>query len=180
MPQVGDSVAVLPPSDPHNERLCIPSDFNETERDQFKIVHLVDVEMKLREGEAQDALHDLRTTVRGINTLMFQKQTEAHGQEMNLRSNDAINKFKTKWHLFVAKYNTARNAMIALGCSDTGEDDDYPPLTESDATMKSLEKPYQLGDGKHLGGPLLTAGVGRKVVLPNEPGMVCPLKLRNV
>jgi hypothetical protein len=177
MPQVGDSVAVLPPSDPHEEQLCLPSDFNETQRDQLKIVPLVDVEMRLREGEAQDALRDLRMTVRHINTLTFQKQTEVRGQEANLRSNDVINKFKTKRHLFVLKYNAARNAMIALGCSDTSEGDDYPPLKESDATMKHSEKPYQLGDGKRLGGPLFTAGIGKKVVLPNEPGIVYLLGL---
>jgi hypothetical protein len=172
MPQVGDSIAALPPSDPHEERLYVPSDFNETQRDQLKIVHLVDVEMKLREGEAQDALCDLRMTVRNINTLTFQKQTEVRGQEMNLRSNAVINKFKTKRHLLVLKYNAARTAMIALGCLDTGEGDDYPPLTESDATMKSSEKPYQLGDGRRLGGPLFMAGVGKKVILPNEPGIL--------
>jgi hypothetical protein len=172
MPQLGDSVAALPPSDVHEEQLCIPSDFSESQRDQFKLSHLVDVEMKLREGEAQDALRDLRMTVRNINTLTFQKQTEVRGQEANLRSNDAINKFKAKCHLLVLKYNAARNAMIALGCSDTDDSSDFPPLKESDATMKNSERPYQLGDGKRLGGPLLTAGIGKKVVLPSEPGIV--------
>lgn len=180
MPQLGDSVAELPLSDPHEERLCIPSDFNESRRDQLKISHLVDVEMRLREGEAQDALRDLRMTVRNINTLTFQKQTEIRGQEANLRSNDAINKFKAKRHLLVLKYNAARSAMIALGCLHTGEDDDFPPLTESDATMKNSERPYQLGDGKRLGGPLLTAGIGKKVVLPNEPGIIYLHKLVHI
>jgi hypothetical protein len=172
MPLLGDSVAGLPPSDPHEEKLCMPSDFNECQRDQLKISHLIDVETKLREGEAQDALRDLRMTVRNINTLTFQKQTEVRGQEANLRSNDAINKFKAKRHLLVLRYNAARSAMTALGSLDTGEGSDFPPLKESDATMKNSERPYQLGDGKRLGGPLLTAGIGKKVVLPSEPGTV--------
>lgn len=69
------------------------------------------------------------------------------------------------------KYNSARSTMIALGCTNTGDDDDFPPLSEADATMKHSENPYQLGDGKRLGGPLFTAGVGKRVVLPDEPGM---------
>ena len=172
MPQLGDTVAALPLRDIHEEMLCLPSDFNDSRRTELKINHLEEVEMRLREGQAQDALRDLRITVRNLNTLTFQKQTEIRGQEANTRANDVINKFRTKRRLLVAKYNAARNAMIALGCTDTNEDDDFPPLTESDAVMKHSERSYELGDGKRLGGPLFTAGVGKKVILPNEPGRI--------
>ena len=171
MPELGDVISMLPPSEIHGEILCLPSDFTKARRDELRIAHLEDIEIRLREGEAQDALRDLRMTVRNINTLTFQKQVEVRGQDANTRSNEVINRFKTKRYLLVMKYNAARTAMIALGCTNIGDDDDFPALSEADATMKHSEKPYQLGDGKRLGGPLFTAGVGKRVVLPNEPGM---------
>lgn len=171
MPTLGDVVTALLRSEIHNETLCLPSDFTKAQRDEFQISHLEDVEIQLREGEAQDALRDLRTTVRNINTLTFQKQVEVRGQDANTRANGAIDRFKVKRRLLVMKYNSARSTMIALGCTNTGDDDDFPPLSEADATMKHSENPYQLGDGKRLGGPLFTAGVGKRVVLPDEPGM---------
>jgi hypothetical protein len=61
--------------------------------------------------------------------------------------------------------------MITLGCTNIGDDDNFPPLSKADTTIKHLEKPYQLGDGKQLGGPLFTARVSRRVVIPNEPGI---------
>ena len=108
--------------------------------------------------------------MRHINALTFHKQTDVRGQRDNLKSMDTINDFKAKRRLLVQKYNAARNTMIALGCEDTGKDGDFPPLREEDATMKYSERPYQLGDSKRMDGPLFTAGAGRKVVLPDEPG----------
>jgi hypothetical protein len=169
-PQVGDAVAAQDACDTEAEKLYLPSDFDNRRRDELQLNHLVDVEMKLREGEAHDALRDLRATVRHINALTFHKQTDDRGRRDNLKSMDTINDFKAKRRLLVGKYNAARSAMIVLGCEDVGEDDDFPPLREEDATMKYSERPYQLGDGKRTDGPLFTAGVGRKVVLPDEPG----------
>jgi hypothetical protein len=81
----------------------------------------------------------------------------------------------------VLKYNDAHSAVITLGCPDTGEDDDYPSLSEADTTIKTSEQPCQLGNGKHLGGgALLMAGIGKKVVLPNEPGIIYLPKLVSV
>lgn len=172
MPMLGDVVTALPPSEIHDEILFLPSDLTKAQRNEFQISHLEDVEIRLREGEAQDALRDLRMTVRNINTLTFQKRVEVRGQDAHTRANGVINRFKVKRHLLVMRYNSARSAMIALGCTNIGDDDDFPPLSEADATMKHSEKPYQLGDGKRLGGPLFTAGVGKRVVLPDEPGMM--------
>jgi hypothetical protein len=170
-PQLGNTVAAQDVCDIEVEKLYLPSDFGKRKRDELQLNHLVDVEMSLREGEAHDALRDLRATVRHLNALTFHKQTDVRGQRENLKSMDTINDFKAKRRLLITKYNAARSAMIALGCEDTGKDGDFPPLREEDATMKYSERPYQLGDSKRVDGPLFTAGAGRKVVLPDEPGM---------
>jgi len=171
MPTLGDIITVLPPCKTHREILCLPSNFTKEQCDELQITHLEVVEIQLQDGEAQDTLWDLRMTVRNINTLTFQKQVEAHGQEANTRAYEAINHFRIKCHLLVMKYNAAHTAMIALGCMNIGDNDNFPPLSEADMRMKHSEKPYQLGDGKCLGGPLFTTGVGKRVVLPNEPGV---------
>jgi len=171
MPQVGDAVATQVSCPLESEKLFLPSDFDDAARRTLKLEHLVDVEMSLREGEAHDAIRDLRATVRHINALTFKKQTEMRGQKDSLRSMDAINDLKAKRHLLVAKYNGARAGLIALGYQDDGEAGEFPPLREEDATMKYSERPYQLGDGKRVDGPLFIARAGRKVILPDEPGL---------
>jgi hypothetical protein len=172
MPLAGDAVAAQDFCRIEAEILFLPSEFNKETRDKLELGHLVDVETRLREGEAHDALRDLRITVRHINALTFNKQTTVRGQKHNLRAMDAINDLKAKQKLLVEKYNAARIALIALGCEDSGENGEFPPLREEDATMRYSERPYQLGDSKRNDGPLFIAGAGRKVVLLDEPGML--------
>jgi len=70
-----------------------PSNFTKAHHDELWISHLEDVEIWLQEGEAQDALRDLRTPVRNINSLTFQqKQSKSIGQDATLlRANEVIN-----------------------------------------------------------------------------------------
>src|SRR5712672_4841863 len=93
MPMLGDVVTALPPSEIHDEILFLPSDLTKAHRNEFQISHLEDVEIRLWEGEAQDALRDLRMTVRNINTLTFQKRVEVRGQDAHTRANGVINRF---------------------------------------------------------------------------------------
>jgi len=110
-PMLGDMVTALPTLEIHDEILYLPSDFTKAHHDELWISHLEDVEIQLQEGEAQDALWDLRTTVRNINSLTFQKQVKIRGQDANTRANEVINQFKVKRHLLVMKYNGACDAI---------------------------------------------------------------------
>ena len=108
---LGDMVTALPTLEIHDEILYLPSNFTKAHHDELWISHLEDVEIQLQEGEAQDALWDLRMTVRNINSLTFQKQVKICGQDANTRANEVINQFKVKCHLLVMKYNGACDAI---------------------------------------------------------------------
>jgi hypothetical protein len=143
-PQLSNTVATQDVCDIEVEKLYLPSNFGKWKRNKLQLNHLVDVEMRLWEGEVHDVLRNLRATVGHINALTFHKQIDVHGQRDNLKSMDTINDFKAKRRLLVQKYNAAHNVMITLGCEDTGKDVDFLPLREEDATMKYSEWPYQI------------------------------------
>jgi hypothetical protein len=77
----------------------------------------------------------------------------------------------------IQKYNAAQEAMINMGCTQTGKDDEFPQLTAADAVMKYTERPHALGDGSKAMAMIWHAGGKRKVPISNDGssiGMSCP------
>lgn len=72
-------------------------------------------EWKLREGQAYDALHDIRHNLRLRSHLFKHKDRFVRGVRYNTRANATIAKVQAKINLAAVKYRTAREALLVLG-----------------------------------------------------------------
>jgi len=71
-------------------------------------------ELRLREGRAHDALHEMRQNLRIRTHLYQQKDKYARGVHYNTRANNAITKSQAKVDRAAEKYRVSRDAMLAL------------------------------------------------------------------
>ena len=74
-------------------------------------------ELRLREGRAHDALHEMRQHLRVHTHLHKQKDKYARGVHHNTRSNKSISNCQAKVDRAAEKYRISRDAMLSL--SDT-------------------------------------------------------------
>ena len=106
----------------------------------------VEVEKKLREGQANDALEDLRSQLITSYALQQEKK-KVTGQKRTTRQLAAIGRKKRAIEVAAERYRRARGALICLG------------MSEDDKTFKELKKEdvkafvvytadQQLGDSK--------------------------------
>ncbi|KAJ7290778.1 hypothetical protein C8J57DRAFT_1612056 [Mycena rebaudengoi] len=116
----------------------------------YRLTNLADLESKLREGEAHDALESLRDRIK-------------HSQALRSHKNDKKNfvvgimEVDTKISGHIAKYRHARLAMIALGRSTA--DPGFPELKGDDDTYyKDVNTPNALNDGGRTEGWIWTIG----------------------
>jgi hypothetical protein len=72
-------------------------------------------EWKLQEGQAYDALHNIRHNLRLRSHLFKHKDRFARGVRHNTRSNATIAKVQTKINLAASKYRAAWKALSVLG-----------------------------------------------------------------
>jgi hypothetical protein len=125
--------------------LYLPSSYKF--RKPLRIPELRMYELRLREGRAHDALHEMRQHLRIRTHLYQQKDKYARGVHHNTRANNAITKSQAKVDRAAEKYRASRDAMLALSdslvvpsWSDTLrvlKDDDVRGLSE--ALMGSSE-----------------------------------------
>jgi hypothetical protein len=146
MPRVMDLVADLPYSHVELETLFLPSDINMAQCTTYEISTLATEEIRLREGEAHDALESVRQAVKFVTCLRADKQKHAKGQTMNLRAGDLVRDAEDKLSKCVAKYTAARHAMIALGCSEESMAVSFPQMNPRDLTMKDVSEKRKVGD----------------------------------
>jgi hypothetical protein len=159
----------VPTDEPENQVLYLPSDFSNAEtRVRLQIDRLAQFEMRLREGEAYDALRDVRVAVKHLNGLTYKKQLQVRDAGPNTRALNIINDVKKRRDGHIGKYNAARDAMISLGCTQIGNDDEFPQLTPADAVMKYTERPHALGDGSKAMAKIWRTGGKAKVPLSKE------------
>jgi len=167
---LGISQAVKEPED---QVLFLPSDFpNDETRDRLGIDRLGLMEMKLREGEAHDALRELRAIVKYINGLTYKKLTSIRNAGPNTRAKEMIDNAKKRRTASIEKYRASRTAMIELGSTKTGDDAEFPALAEADATMAHTERPHALGDGSRAMAMIWRAGGGKRARLSNHKGII--------
>src|SRR5262245_25667959 len=96
MPTVGDVLVRQSPCKIEDETLWLPSDFPAVEREVMGFAALGEEEGKLREGQAFDALHAIRTAVRTVVALRDRKARDARGQAQNTRSGKLIKNAETR------------------------------------------------------------------------------------
>ncbi|KAF9020444.1 hypothetical protein BDZ89DRAFT_1072272, partial [Hymenopellis radicata] len=117
------------------EKLYLPSDFSPAERSQLGLVTLAEVELKLREGEANDAVVFLCEAI--THAMMFRsvKEKHARGVSQNTRAAKFIRGVNDRRNAYADQYRRARKAVLALKAIN--ESSDYPILTQEDMYAKN-------------------------------------------
>ncbi|KAK7015430.1 CxC2 domain-containing protein [Favolaschia claudopus] len=153
MPQVGDKVALqsqqLPSIQLEHERLFLPSDFVEVERQELRLGTLGSEEARWREGQAFDALRATQSVVKTLRALLDHTARHDRQQKQRSRAGDQLRDIIRRRDFRMGTYDVARKAMITLGSLEPGPQSSFPPLSIADTFMKSVIKKRQLGDS-HL------------------------------
>ncbi|KAK6996204.1 CxC2 domain-containing protein [Favolaschia claudopus] len=153
MPQVGDKVALqsqqLPSIQLEHERLFLPSDFVEVERQELRLGTLGSEEARWREGQAFGALRATQSVVKTLRALLDHTARHDRQQKQRSRAGDQLRDIIRRRDFRMGTYDVARKAMIALGSLEPGPQSSFPPLSIADTFMKSVIKKRQLGDS-HL------------------------------
>jgi hypothetical protein len=97
---------------PQDIPLHLPSSYKF--RTPLQQPELCKFELRLREGRAHNALHEMRQHLRVRTHLYQQKDKYAWGIQHNTRANSAINKCQVKVNRAAEKYRISRNAMLSL------------------------------------------------------------------
>jgi hypothetical protein len=155
MPHIGDKVAAQAMQAPsvQDEILFLPSDFpTETQRRELGILNLAMEEAKWREGQAFDHLRALQNIVKTISALRNRKTRDDRKQKENTRAGDNIRNAIALRDEHMASYEAARKALVTLDAASN-----FPPLTESDLYMKSVQQKRRVGDSRHTDGSIWRA-----------------------
>ncbi|KAJ7936326.1 hypothetical protein B0H13DRAFT_1853393 [Mycena leptocephala] len=155
MPHIGDKVAAQAMQAPsvQDEILFLPSDFpTETQRRELGILNLAMEEAKWREGQAFDHLRALQNIVKTISALRNRKTRDDRKQKENTRAGDNIRNAIALRDEHMASYEAARQALVTLDAASN-----FPPLTESDLYMKSVQQKRRVGDSRHTDGSIWQA-----------------------
>lgn len=161
MPKASDWLSRLCPGEVENEKLYLPSDLSTVEREADGVAVLGGEEAKLREGEAFDALHAIRTAVKAVVAMRDRKRRDARGQAENTRSGRYIRDAEVRRDRHMETYAAARNAMLALGSidADNVSNSPFPPLALQDTFMKSRQRKRGVGDSRRTDGALWRMGM---------------------
>ncbi|KAK7692299.1 hypothetical protein QCA50_003924 [Cerrena zonata] len=101
--------------------LPLPSSFSRDER-LGRLHYLTDCELKLRAGQANDALHNLRIAIAHKSFVFrsrIRKNATTNGYTMRLRSYGDAHAVQMTIDQAAKVYRTARKAMVLLGASST-------------------------------------------------------------
>lgn len=115
-----------------DEVLGLPSDFTEDDRRRLKLGVSADIEKRLLEGLAHDALSDLREQLKHNKAKLQQKDEEVRGQGANTRAQTILKTAKGISVAHANRYNFIRSRLLRLG------------LAESDVIFKHLDTKKEL------------------------------------
>lgn len=130
-----------------DDTLHLPSDFSQKERKDLGLIELGVIELKLREGEANEAVIGVCNALTHENLLAGFQKRNARGVRQNTRSHKIINHIKEKRHEHAAVYRHCRSKVLSLSNSPQGLDG-YPVLLNEDMYQKNAAESRVLGDGK--------------------------------
>ncbi|KAJ7615940.1 hypothetical protein FB45DRAFT_841586 [Roridomyces roridus] len=150
VPEVLEELGKREASDVETVILGLPSDFTDTsERVKLGLNALVAVETQLREGQAFDAMKQVKAIAASISALQINGQKNSGGITRNSISLEGIQTTKALLNKWIGEYNSARKAMMVLGHSTGGQD--FPELKEADTYRKPTGR-RQLGDSRRVDG----------------------------
>ena len=134
-------IDAVDPSFPEKEKLMLPSSFDQHLREGLGLTSLAAVEYQLREGQAYDALEDVREKIKIFNANLNFKKANVFGQRANTRAQQFLSQLAADKVSGAEKYRVAHRALIRLGLSESDAHNDQ--LYGKDAS-----RPARLGDSK--------------------------------
>ncbi|KAF6743906.1 hypothetical protein DFP72DRAFT_826853 [Ephemerocybe angulata] len=138
-----------------DEALYLPSDFSTNDIIKFGLTALGELERKILEGSAYDALSQLRRDVQFYDSLAGLKKADCHGQEKHTRERARVNEARRRRDNNMALYTKIRDALIALGMPK--DDETFLPMTMTSISRKSTDVKRAIGDTYRTDGPLWLA-----------------------
>jgi hypothetical protein len=132
--------------EPEAENLLLPSHMTIAEQERHGLADLAKIEFHLREGQAHDALEEVRLAIKTFNYNLKFKIKNVRGQGANTRAQAFLATLNMDKLKSAKRYRLARNALIALGLPTS--DLSFQPLNDSDLWAKDSSRPSKLGDTK--------------------------------
>ena len=141
------------------ELLFLPSDYSKEQRAMLGLSYSADIESRLREGVAFDAIKSVQQYVKCLDELKFDKRLNAVGQDQNTRYNTQISRVASDRAAWIQHYNANRLSLMSLGSSSTARS--FPILTLEDTQRRSASAKRALGDSQRFDGAIW--GLGSKL-----------------
>jgi len=118
---------------PENTTLYLPSNFKLYQRKDLGWQEMGNMELQLREGQANDALEKLRECL-AEKSLRFRKEVRsAKSQKKMTRAWDSVHRMEDQIKQAVVTYRTARGAIEELG--EAADLERFQEITKSDLKM---------------------------------------------
>ena len=139
-------IGAVDPISPEREQLFLPSYFDQHQRERLGLTSLAGIEYQLREGQAYDALEDVREKIKIFNANLDFKKANIYGQRANTRAQQFLSQLAADKVSGAEKYRVARRALIRLGLSES--DASFQELHNDQLYGKDASRPARLGDSK--------------------------------
>lgn len=121
---------------PEETVLSLPSAFPAAIRTHPMFAIFTDAELRVRSGQANEILHELRNKL-GFTSFLWKKTTGQFGQAARTRSEKAFERANTRIRELREEYNNIRLKLLALG--EPADSHNYRPLTEKDCERIEIE-----------------------------------------
>lgn len=129
---------------PETMSIPLPSRFSRELHRGFGIVHAAKIERTLREGQAFDALEDVRLNILSWSINSRLRFDEIHGQYASTRHGAFLRGLMKSARRSMRSYNVARDALLKLGLSESSTT--FQPLEKNQLWIKDPSKPRKPGD----------------------------------
>lgn len=133
----------VPDGNPEDQLLLLPSSLDAEQQ----LPELVEIEMELRKGQANESLKALRNQLAQRLVIHREMGRNLRGQHNLTRAQGTLSRINTQITELARGYRNARTAMQRLGMVEN--DQSYPPLLNSDiSTTNAFDNPRPLGRGE--------------------------------
>ncbi|KLO04246.1 hypothetical protein SCHPADRAFT_807130, partial [Schizopora paradoxa] len=100
-------------------------------------------------GQADDALLNLRLSLRYKDSITQEQKLVAYGNRNRTRASTVLDRVRNLVNHWADTYRRARSALLALGMSES--DKEFPNLAPEDVFLKMVYAPKELGTGTYTG-----------------------------
>ena len=114
-------ITAVDPTSPEQEKLLLPSSFNRVLRERLGLTSFAVIEHQLREGQAYDALHNLREKIKIFNANLDFKKKNVFGQGANTRAQEFLKQLAADKVNAADKYRVAYRALVSLGLATSNQ-----------------------------------------------------------